>query len=141
MVLSFDCLQYYVKPKDLEKYYSKVDPIFFVVGLNYLPFYGTYPYMAGNGRVTVRGHDNLAYVDVITNGGGSYSHFLINYSARVQSVRMGCATVYFDITKRMWEKYNRIPLPSLSYSDHSLLVNAAKSRNIAVQTNLKPFTP
>jgi len=141
LVLSFDCLQYYVKPWILKRYYGQLDPVFFVVGLNYYPFYGTYPYLAGNGRVVVSSKDGFGWVDVITNGGGSYSHNLSIYRGRVQSVRMGLTTVYFDITSRMWEKYSFVPMPTFSSSNRSILCNIAARQGLVHASTISPFTP
>lgn len=125
-VLSFDCLQYYVLPYVLQRFYARVDPVFYVVGLNYFPFPGTYPYLCGNGRVIIAGSlDGLATVKVCTNGGGLYMHNLSLYKHRIQSVRLGFTTVYFHVTKKMWESYSFVPLPSCSYDQYSLLANAA----------------
>lgn len=140
-VLTFDCLQYYVKPCELHQYYREADPTFYVVGLNYLPFPGTYPYVAGNGRVTVGGSpQGLARVTVYTNGGGSYSHNLSIFRQRTQSLRLGFTTAYFHVAKRMWELYTFVPLPSCSYSGYSLLVNRARQRKLQYVGSLRPFT-
>jgi len=59
-------LPYYVEPKVLERAFRRKDPqhnpygasykaMFFIVGMNYLPFYGTYHYPDGNGTFIVYG--------------------------------------------------------------------------------------
>lgn len=101
-----------------------MDPTFYIVGLNYFPFPGTYPYLAGNGRVSVSGGaDGLAHVDVCTNGGGAYSHHLVLFLARTQSIRLGYTTVYFHVSKRMWELYTLVPMLPMSYNGYSLMKN------------------
>jgi len=54
--------------------------MFFIVGMNYLPLYGTYHYPDGNGTFLVYGKDNKAKIEVRTTGGGKYSHGISYYS-------------------------------------------------------------
>lgn len=68
LVLSFSGLQNQVKPCDLKRYYKRLDPIFFVVGQNYCPIYGTYPRLADDGYVVISSRNGYAWIDVIRHG-------------------------------------------------------------------------
>ena len=111
-------------------HYRAIDPVFYVVGINYLPFYGEYPYVAGNGLVNVSSRDGVAYIHVTTNGGGKYEHRISRFTERTRSVKTGFSTTFMFIGRRIWDHYSFVPLPQLSFNGKSLMVNVLQRAKV-----------
>jgi hypothetical protein len=96
--------------------------------MNYCAFPGKWPYPNQNGDFCISGdEDHWGIVTAYTRSGGSYVHPLRRYLGAKHTVNFGSFSFFKDTTRKPWNQYIRVPVPSGATAT-SLIANSARKQ-------------